>query len=70
MSAMLQDDTVPRIDYNSPDWHRIVEHLQSDLNDETNTLVAKGVDERTADFIRGRIHQIRMILDWSPHAGR
>jgi len=64
------DESSPRIDYNSPDWHRIVEFLTEASVDLSRQLKARGVNERDADFYRGRILQIEQILDWSPYAGR
>lgn len=64
------DETRPKLDYNSPDWHRIVEFLTNEQNDIIKQLLAHDVPERKADFYRGRIHQIGQILDWSPYAGR
>lgn len=64
------DESSPRIDYNSPDWHRIVEFLTEASVDLSRQLKARGVNERDADFHRGRILQIEQILDWSPYASR
>lgn len=64
------DESRPALDYNSPDWHRLVEFLNSDLIDLHKQVVARAVNERDADFYRGRILQIEQILNWSPYAGR
>jgi hypothetical protein len=64
------DETRPKLDYNSPDWHRIVDFLKETSSDLTKQVLGKGVTERDADFFRGRILQIEQILDWSPYAGR
>lgn len=64
------DQTRPRLDYNSPDWHRIVEFLTEEKAEYTKQVLASDVPERKADFYRGRILQIEQILDWSPYAGR
>lgn len=64
------DDSRPAIDFNSPDWHRIVEYLTAERDDHIKRVLGNGVSERDADFYRGRIHQIGQILDWSPQAGR
>lgn len=70
MEDKVIDDTVPAIDYRSPDWQRIVEHLQAELQEHTNIVIAHDTNERKSDFHRGRIHQIRAILDWSPLLSR
>jgi len=64
------NESHPRIDFNSPDWHRIVEFLTDEMNDSVGILLGNDVLERKADFHRGRIHQIRQILDWAPQASR
>lgn len=70
MSETMVDESTPRIDFNSPDWHRIVEHLSAERNDLVKQVLATDVTERRADFYRGRILQINQILEWSPYAGR
>lgn len=66
----MSDESFPRIDYNSPDWHRIVEHLE-DLRTEAITfLLSKDVDMPTTYFHRGRAAIIDAILDWNPHTSR
>lgn len=71
MSDELYVDTsTPKLDYNSPDWHRIVEFLTEAKEDLVKQTLAYDVPERKADFFRGRILQIEQILDWSPYAGR
>lgn len=60
----------PRVDYASPDWHRIVEFLTEEKNDLVRSVLDSQVSERKADFYRGRILQIEQILDWAPQAGR
>lgn len=64
------DTSTPKLDYNSPDWHRIVEFLTEEKSDMTKQVLATDVPERKADALRGRILQIEQILDWSPYAGR
>lgn len=64
------DTSKPALDYNSPDWHRIVEFLTAEKEDHVRRVLGNGVSERDADFYRGRILQIEQILDWSPYAGR
>ena len=71
MSDELYVDTSkPKLDYNSPDWHRIVEFLTEAKEDLVKQTLAYDVPERKADFFRGRVLQIEQILDWSPYAGR
>ncbi len=70
MSTYDHDDSRPAIDYNSPDWHRIVKFLEELKSDSTKIVLGHGVSERDADFHRGRVLQIDMILEWSPYAGR
>lgn len=64
------NESTPRLDYNSPDWHRIVEFLNEEREGLIASVLARDVAERNADFYRGRILQIGQILDWSPHTGR
>lgn len=70
MSETMVDESKPRIDFNSPDWHRIVEHLSAERDDLVKQVLGTDVTERRADFYRGRILQISQILEWSPYAGR
>lgn len=70
MEDNVIDESAPMIDYNSPDWHRVVEFLKSELEDCISVVTAHDTAERTSDFHRGRIRQIRSILDWNPHNSR
>lgn len=66
----MSDESYPRIDYNSPDWHRIVEHLEYVRSDAIKFLLSKDVEINTTNFHRGRIAIIDAILDWNPHTSR
>lgn len=66
----MSDESYPRIDYNSPDWHRIVEHLEDVRSDAIKYLLSKDVEMNATNFHRGRIAIIDAILDWNPHTSR
>lgn len=66
----MSTESYPRIDYNSPDWHRIVEHLEDVRSEAVQFLLSKDVDLANTNFHRGRIAIIDAILDWNPHASR
>ena len=66
----MSDESFPRIDYNSPDWHRIVEHLEDMRQDSVKYLLSKDVDFTNTNFHRGQVAIIDTILDWNPHASR
>lgn len=70
MSELFVDGSKPQLDYHSPDWHRIAEFLSEEYSELVKEVLSHDVSERRADFCRGRIHQIRMILDWAPQASR
>lgn len=66
----MSDESYPRIDYNSPDWHRIVEQLEDTRSDAIKFLLSKDVEINDTNFHRGRIAIIDAILDWNPHTSR
>lgn len=60
----------PTIDYRSPDWHRIAEHLSIEREENLKYVLNKGTSETDTQYYRGRIAQIDAILDWDPYASR
>lgn len=66
----MSDESYPKIDYNSPDWHRMVEHLEDMRDDAIKFLLSPETDLIKTNFHRGRVACIDAILDWNPHNSR
>lgn len=60
----------PYIDYNSPDWLRVTEHLAEDREHSLKYILNKDVTIDETNFHRGRIAQIDAILEWASNASR
>lgn len=66
----MSNESYPGIDYNSPDWHRIVEQLEDMRAESIKYLLSKDVDMSNTYFYRGKVAIIDTILDWNPYASR
>lgn len=54
---------LPQIDPNGRDWRQLKPWAERRIETSRATIDARGIDERDADFERGRIAALRELLD-------
>lgn len=55
----------PAIDYTSPEWHKVHEWLQEEYVDVLKEISRPSLEERRADFLRGKAAFISTLLDFA-----
>lgn len=58
----------PDISYTSPEWGKIRDWLQEEYTYVAKEICGAGVEERRADFLRGKAAFISMLLDLPDNA--
>lgn len=62
----------PNISFNSPDWGKIAEWLEQELNETYLRLASLDCNQTKTEQLRGKASLLRVMLDWpqAPAAGK